>query len=161
MTPVMDRTSKTFSKEWDPNLEGKFAKVTQIGSGAFSYVFEVEESLTSSQCSVPPATPDNSSENDPLPKGSMPRRWAVKRVQFHGQKDRDDRIQEVEILKSLGKHKNVIGFFDSWETPNMRVYIQTEFCQLGGLDGFLSDYGNHGRMDPFRIWKIFTEITEV
>ncbi|KAF3106771.1 hypothetical protein TWF569_005338 [Orbilia oligospora] len=165
MTPVMDRTSKTFSKDWDPNLEAKFAKVTQVGAGEFSVVFEVEAHLPllSSQASSQLMTPENSSENGspPNPTLMLPRHYAVKRVQFHGQRDRDHRIEEVEILKSIGKHKNVIEYLDSWETSiNYRVYIQTEFCELGALDSFLSDYGNHGRLDPFRIWKIFTEISE-
>ncbi|KAF3914789.1 hypothetical protein ABW20_dc0101685 [Dactylellina cionopaga] len=163
MTPVMDRTSKTFSKDWDPSLESKFAKVTQIGAGEFSIVFEVEEKLSSSPSSHGLVTPENSSENGSPPNPSllMPSHFAVKRVQFHGQRDRDARIEEVSILKAVGKHKNVIEYFDSWETTsNYRVYIQTEFCELGGLDSFLSDYGNHGRLDPFRIWKIFTEISE-
>ncbi|KAK6542965.1 hypothetical protein TWF694_006898 [Orbilia ellipsospora] len=162
MTPVMDRTSKTFSKEWDPSLESKFAKVTQVGAGEFSVVFEVEERM-SSQTSTQLITPENSSENGspPNPSDMMPRHYAVKRVQFHGQRDRDVRIEEVSILKSVGKHKNVIEYINSWETTmNHRVYIQTEFCDLGGLDNFLSDYGNHGRLDPFRIWKTFTEISE-
>ncbi|KAK6359805.1 hypothetical protein TWF696_000942 [Orbilia brochopaga] len=163
MTPVMDRTSKTFSKEWDPALESKFSKVTQIGAGEFSVVFDVEERLSASQPSTQLITPENSSENGspPNPPAMMPRHYAVKRVQFHGQRDRDLRIEEVTVLKSLGKHKNVVEYIDSWETAlNLRVYIQTEFCELGGLDNFLSDYGNHGRLDPFRIWKIFTEISE-
>ncbi|EPS37881.1 hypothetical protein H072_8392 [Dactylellina haptotyla CBS 200.50] len=162
MTPVMDRTSKTFSKEWDPSLESKFAKVTQVGAGEFSVVFEVEEKLAS-QSSSQLITPENSSENGspPNPPNMMPRHYAVKRVQFHGQRDRDVRIEEVSVLKAVGKHKNVIEYIDSWETSvNHRVYIQTEFCDLGGLDNFLSDYGNHGRLDPFRIWKTFTEISE-
>ncbi|KAF3939327.1 hypothetical protein ABW19_dt0203277 [Dactylella cylindrospora] len=161
LTPVMDRTSKTFSKEWDPALENKFAKVTQVGSGEFSVVYDVEEKITSSQTSTQLATPENSSENGspPNPPAMMPRHYAVKRVQFHGMRDRDMRIEEVSILKGLGKNKNVIEYIDSWES-NLRVYIQTEFCELGGLDNFLSDYGNHGRLDPFRIWKIFTEISE-
>ncbi|KAK6520612.1 hypothetical protein TWF506_000863 [Arthrobotrys conoides] len=165
MTPVMDRTCKTFSKDWDPNLEAKFARVTQVGAGEFSVVFEVEAHLPllSSQASSQLMTPENSSENGspPNPTLILPRHYAVKRVQFHGQRDRDHRIEEVEILKSIGKHKNVIEYLDSWETSiNYRVYIQTEFCELGALDSFLSDYGNHGRLDPFRIWKIFTEISE-
>ncbi|EWC46508.1 hypothetical protein DRE_04231 [Drechslerella stenobrocha 248] len=163
MTPVMDRTSKTFSKEWDPNLENRFSKVTQIGAGEFSIVFEVEEKLSASEHPTQLITPENSSENGspPNPPAMMPRHYAVKRVQFHGQRDRDMRIEEVMILKSLGKHKNVVEYIDSWETSlNLRVYIQTEFCELGGLDSFLSDYGNHGRLDPFRIWKIFTEVSE-
>ncbi|KAF3923506.1 hypothetical protein ABW21_db0209000 [Orbilia brochopaga] len=164
MTPVMDRTSKTFSKEWDPALESKFSKVTQIGAGEFSVVFEVEERLSASQPSTQLITPENSSENGSPPNAPnmMPRHYAVKRVQFHGQRDRDLRIEEVNVLKALGKHKNVVEYIDSWETAlNLRVYIQTEFCELGGLDNFLCDYGNHGRLDPFRIWKIFTEISEL
>jgi mitosis inhibitor protein kinase SWE1 len=47
---------------------------------------------------------------------------------------------------------------DSWEN-NGHLYIQTEFCEEGSLDGFLAQAGLKARLDDFRIWKILLELS--
>jgi len=132
-------------------LENRFAKVDQIGTGEFSVVFRVTER--------PQMTRSGTIRNPSSPNMS-PQAFAVKRIPCNGFKDREQRLKEVEILKAIGSHNNVVRYMDSWE-DNMKLYIQTEFCDFGSLDMFLAEYGNLGRLDPFRIWKILAEITLV
>jgi serine/threonine protein kinase len=79
---------------------------------------------------------------------------------YSGVKDRERRCNEVEVLKSLGACDYVITFADSWEHRD-HLYIQTEFCEEGGLDVFLSQVGLKARLDDFRIWKILLELSLV
>lgn len=88
--------------------------------------------------------------------------WAVKKSKqpYFGLKDRERRIREVDILKSLTHSDHIIAFMDSWEQSG-HLYIQTEFCEEGGLDVFLAQVGLKARLDDFRIWKILLELAVV
>ena len=77
-----------------------------------------------------------------------------------GTKARETKLREVEILKALSHSNHVVHYIDSWE-QNGHLYIQTEFCSEGSLDKFLQVVGQAGKLDDFRIWKIFLETLEV
>ena len=96
-------------------------------------------------------------------RASLPERvWAVKksRYPYAGARDRQRKIQEVDVLKNLGHNDHILGFVDSWEESN-HLYIQTEFCEEGTLDVFLAQAGLKARLDDFRIWKILLELSLV
>ncbi|EEP76041.1 hypothetical protein UREG_00889 [Uncinocarpus reesii 1704] len=135
--------------EVDPCLTSRFDKVELIGTGEFSQVYCVTERQ--------PATPFVSGSRKP----AFPQRlWAVKKSKqpFTGIRDRERRNTEVAILKALANSDHIISFSDSWENNN-HLYIQTEFCEEGSLDVFLSQVGLKARLDDFRIWKILLELS--
>lgn len=140
----------------DPCLTSRFDKVELIGTGEFSQVYSVTERLVIP--SFQAATP--SSSKRPFSPSPPRRVWAIKRSKqpFTGVKDRERRSSEVTILKALTNSDHVISFADSWEHNNY-LYIQTEFCEEGSLDVFLSQAGLKARLDDFRIWKILLELS--
>lgn len=142
----------------DLSLTSRFQKVELIGTGEFSKVFRVS------------SAPENTFQQNltPFAKRSFSftsppdRVWAVKKAKdpYAGVKDRQRKLQEVEILKALSPSDHTITFTDSWEEKN-HLYIQTEFCDEGSLDSFLAQVGTKGRLDDFRIWKIMLELNLV
>ena len=145
----------------DVSLASRFEKVDLVGTGEFSQVY---------RASVPPeASPFRKiySVTDPgmtrSPTGAVEERiFAVKksRYPYTGPRDRQRKLQEVEILKSLKHGDHVVTFVDSWEHDS-HLYIQTEFCEEGTLDVFLAQAGLKARLDDFRIWKILLELSQV
>lgn len=143
----------------DISLTSRFEKVDLIGSGEFSQVFRVSQ--------PPEASPFHKiysiSTSRPSSRGSLPEKvWAVKRSRYPytGSKDRQRKIQEVDVLKALGHSDHIVTFVDSWEEQG-HLYIQTEFCEEGTLDVFLAQMGLKARLDDFRIWKILLELSVV
>ena len=144
--------------EVDISISAKFDKVELVGNGEFSQVFKVVRKPQPSFQGFFAAPAEPTSPNSP----HREQVWAVKKSRHHyiGQKDRQRKLQEVEILKSLGHSDHSIQFFDSWEEKG-HLYIQTEFCDEGSLDLFLDQVGRNARLDDFRIWKILLEMTLV
>lgn len=158
-TPVNGFAS---SNQIDHSLCSRFEKVELIGTGEFSQVYKATQSRHSQHVTrsfyssgMDSPTPRFSPGGTPLPD----RVYAVKKARqpFTGARDRQRKLQEVEVLKALGKSVHVIELIDSWEENN-HLYIQTEFCEEGSLDNFLSLVGRGGRLDDFRIWKILLEL---
>ena len=145
--------------EVDPVLTSRFDKVESIGRGEFSQVYRVTQKpdvkTVHGYFSLPVT---RSSPKTPLPD----RVWAVKKSRnpYIGNKDRQRKLQEVNVLKALGQSDHVVQLFDSWE-ENGHLYIQTEFCEEGSLDVFLQQAGQKARLDDFRIWKIMLELSLV
>lgn len=75
-------------------------------------------------------------------------------------KVRERRLEEVSIMRGLGKSDHIVHLIDSWEA-GYHLYIQTEFCEEGNLEAFLARAGQKDRLDDFRIWKILTELCSV
>ena len=155
MTPSHNHTPATV--EFDPVLTSRFDKVELIGTGEFSQVYRVstktELKNSRSYFSLPLGARTS-------PKTPMPDRvWAVKKARhaYIGPKDRKRKLQEVHILRTLRQSDHTVELFDSWEDKN-HLYIQTEFCEEGSLDGFLDQVGRNARLDDFRIWKIMLEM---
>ena len=141
----------------DSSLTSKFDKVELIGTGEFSQVFRVakkQDAAASQNYFALPVT--RSSPKTPL----SDQVWAVKKSRnaYIGPRDRARKLQEVEILKSLGRSDYTMQLIDSWERHD-HLYIQTEFCEEGSLDLFLDQVGRKARLDDFRIWKILLELS--
>lgn len=116
-------------------FESQFVQLSILGSGEFSEAIKAEDRAT----------------------GSI---YAVKRMKrrFTGPKDRLRHLEEVDILRLLGSHPNVISLADAWEEDN-HLFIQTELCPLGTLSFFLEGYGYLvGHLDEPRLWKVLTEL---
>ncbi|KAI9048665.1 hypothetical protein LZ554_007496 [Drepanopeziza brunnea f. sp. 'monogermtubi'] len=145
----------------DNALLARFEKVEMIGSGEFSRVYRVVKSATrpasapSFSYSQPGSPLSRKSPSTPMPE----RVFAVKKTKqpYLGTRDRQRKLQEVNVLKALGHSDHVLNFVDSWEETS-HLYIQTEYCEEGSLDLFLSEVGRRGRLDDFRIWKILLEL---
>ncbi|KFY64024.1 hypothetical protein V496_03529 [Pseudogymnoascus sp. VKM F-4515 (FW-2607)] len=147
--------------EVDEVLTSLFETVEKIGGGEFSDVYRVTQrqvTLAKEQ-SFYLGTSDSPLESGSPPSPVPDRAFAVKksRAPYTGNKDRQRKLQEVNVLKALGRSDHIIQLFDSWET-NDHLYIQTEFCEEGTLQLFLRNVGMKGRLDDFRIWKIMLEL---
>ncbi|KAG2418676.1 hypothetical protein HFD88_001777 [Aspergillus terreus] len=137
----------------DPSLTSRFERVELIGTGEFSQVYRVAQAQKAPMLSIFSSGPKS-------PKVLPEQVWAVKKSKqpYSGLKDRERRIREVDVLKSLTNSDHIISFMDSWE-DNGHLYIQTEFCEEGSLDVFLAQVGLKARLDDFRIWKIMLELS--
>ena len=156
VTSVTPVHHSSVSAEVDTSISSRFDKAEVIGIGEFSQVFRV------SRKSEPGSLPGyfSTSSNRSSSKTSLPDQiWAVKKTRnpYIGPRDRKRKLQEVEILKTLGRSDHTIQYFDSWEKQD-HLYIQTEFCEEGSLDLFLDKVGRKWRLDDFRIWKILLEL---
>ncbi|KAJ2984737.1 hypothetical protein NUW58_g5901 [Xylaria curta] len=158
ITPVHGQTNH----EVDRSLMHRFGKVEFIGRGEFSEVYKVIESVK------PVVVVDNGFFNTPThmsqttTASSQPIKvFAVKKsiLPIQGEKDRKLRMREVDALRSLVGSDHVLQLIDNWEENNS-LYIQTEFCEEGNLNEFLTEVGAKGRLDDFRIWKIMLEIAQ-
>ncbi|PYH95374.1 kinase-like protein [Aspergillus ellipticus CBS 707.79] len=137
----------------DPSLTGRFEQIELVGTGEFSQVYRVSEPHDI------PMSPLFQDDVHP-PKTQPEQVWAVKKSKqpYSGLKDRERRIREVDVLKSLTNSDHIISFMNSWEDYG-HLYIQTEFCEEGSLDVFLAQVGLKARLDDFRIWKILLELS--
>lgn len=117
-------------------FQAHFTQLAILGSGEFSEAVKVEDK-SSGEVS------------------------AVKRMKrrFVGPRDRLRHLEEVDILRHLGGHANVISLVDAWEEDN-HLFIQTELCPLGTLSFFLEGYGYLvGTLDEPRLWKVLAELS--
>ncbi|KAJ5232744.1 hypothetical protein N7468_005700 [Penicillium chermesinum] len=138
----------------DPCITARFEKVELVGTGEFSQVYKVSQphgTSTPSIFSLP--------SQEPKSQALAHQVYAVKKSKqpYLGLKDRERRIREVDVLKTLVHSDHVVSFMDSWEN-NGHLYIQTEYCEEGSLDVFLAQAGLKARLDDFRIWKILLEL---
>lgn len=147
------------STDVDQCLLSKFERVELVGTGEFSQVYRVVAvSNPSPYHSLFSLSATRSSSRSSLPEQV----FAVKKSRhvYSGAKDRQRKIHEVDVLKTLGHTDHVLSFVDSWEDQG-HLYIQTEFCEEGTLDIFLAQVGVKARLDDFRIWKILLEMSLV
>lgn len=140
-------------------LNRRFDKSEAIGSGEFSHVFKVTKSIYPPYAPVFATTPGRRTPSSPRPDVRV---YVVKKLcaPITGPKDRKTRYKEVEVLKALSQCDHVVRYFESWE-ENHQLYIQTEYCEEGSLEGFLDNVGKTGRLDDFRIWKMMLELCYV
>ncbi len=141
----------------DEALTSRFKSVEIIGCGEFSTVYKaIRNPPSKSRQLFDPARVSTTSKEQFPPESNV---FAVKksREQYTGARDRSQKLKEVDVLKALGQHQNVLHFVDSWEANNY-LYIQTEFCENGSFETFIWEECFKGRLDDFRIWKILAEL---
>lgn len=121
-------------------FESRFTVQTTLGKGEFSQVDKVED------------------KQDGL-------LYAVKRMKraYSGPRDRLRRLEEVDILRHLGKdsgHPNIVAFIDAWEEAG-HLFVQTELCPCVDFSSFLQHFSNMGgSLDEARLWKVMRELSE-
>ncbi|KAK6951187.1 hypothetical protein Daesc_007718 [Daldinia eschscholtzii] len=144
------------SHDLDEGLISRFGKVEFIGKGEFSYVYKVTEAAQPARMVQSSffSTPTHRATSPPASKV-----YAVKKLTLpiQGNKDRALRFREVSVLENLKGCDHILQLVNSWEDEGC-LYIQTEYCEEGSLNAFLSFVGLKGRLDDFRIWKIMLEI---
>jgi mitosis inhibitor protein kinase SWE1 len=146
------------------SLHSRFADAKHIGNGQFSEVYRVTEKTGQApyeQLFTPSKSSENGFSSSPINSEQyVPKVYAVKKAKnrFLGPMDRHERMQEVQILKELGKHDHVVGYVDHWIDDGHYLCIQTEYCENGSLDKFLEQHGTKGRLDEFRVWKMLLEL---
>jgi len=142
-------SSGYFSNDVDTSLTARFGQVTTSGIGEFSQVYRVEKPLSGGPAAA---------QRTLSPAGNV---WAVKKSRrpYTGNKDRQRKRREVQVLQALRGHEHVVQLVDHWEFKN-HLYIQAEFCENGNLKDFLTTTGYKGRLDDFRIWKILLELSQ-
>ncbi|CAF9903192.1 MAG: hypothetical protein GOMPHAMPRED_000124 [Gomphillus americanus] len=137
----------------DPGVTSRFDKVEPLSTGEFSQVWRVYSFKK-------PATNKAFSRRDSKSTTDASV-WVVKKAKkpYIGPRDRIRRLQEAEILKTLGSAEHTLWYLDHWEYQD-HLYIQTEYCEEGTLHSFLLRAGQSARLDDFRIWKIMLEISK-
>lgn len=152
VTPVNDRTSDL---DIDASLYSKFDKVEQVGKGEFSTVYRVTKMDSLTLHDNVTMTPSRDHSQSPAKRQV----YAVKksRHSYQGHRDREMKLREARILQALSHAEHVVHYIDDWE-HNFHLYIQTEFCEEGTLEKFLGSVGRGGRLDDFRIFKIFQDL---
>ena len=141
----------------DEALTSRFKTVEIVGCGEFSTVYKATRSPPpKSKQLFDPTHVSTGLKEQFLLESNV---FAVKksREPYTGARDRLQKLKEVNVLKALGQHQNVLHFIDSWEANNY-LYIQTEFCENGSFDTFIWGECFKGRLDDFRIWKILAEL---
>jgi mitosis inhibitor protein kinase SWE1 len=154
ITPVNARTA---SIDIDSSLYARFDKVEQIGKGEFSTVYKVTKESTAQDAFeiLTSTTPRDGLTHSPA-KGQV---FAVKKSRrpYQGARDRENKLREAQILRALTHADHVVRYVDEWE-HQLHLYIQTEYCEEGALDHFLTNIGYQGRLDDFRIFKILQDL---
>ncbi|XP_059809903.1 membrane-associated tyrosine- and threonine-specific cdc2-inhibitory kinase [Hypanus sabinus] len=112
-----------------PYFEQCFQRISQLGRGSFGDVFKVR-----------------SRENGRL--------YAVKRSRrpFRGERDRRRCLAEARRHEGLGPHPNLLTFVRAWEERG-QLYIQTELCEGGSLQGQLV-----GALPETRVWEVLSDL---
>ena len=143
----------------DSSITSRFEKVEPTSTGEFSHVFRVSRPTPITRGRTGLFSPFGRVRGREISPGQA---WAVKKTKkpYTGSKDRERKFQEVQILRALGKADHTIHYVDCWEFQ-AHLYIQTEYCEEGSLDGFLVRAGQNARLDDFRIWKIMLELSLV
>ncbi|KFA45937.1 hypothetical protein S40293_07302 [Stachybotrys chartarum IBT 40293] len=152
MTPANARNG---ALDIDDHLYKKFDKVEEIGKGEFSVVYRVTQYGNICAPNASSTTPIHDSGLNPA-NGQV---FAVKRIKdaYSGPRGREAKLREACILKELSQAEHVVHYVNSWE-HDYHLYIQTEFCEDGTLDRFLSLKGHEGRLDDWRIFKIMHDL---
>lgn len=154
ITPVHGQHA---SFEYDVVLSRRFKGVEFIGKGEFSQVFRVTamEAVPTQEffCWTPGK---NTRTSD------VRRVYAVKKIRLpvYNERAYQAKLREVAALRAVRGRDHVLQLVAYWE-EDFHLYIQTEYCAEGGLDVFLKKFGEHGRLDDFRIWKILLEVCQV
>lgn len=145
--------------EVDPAITSRFKRAEYYSHGEFSEVFRVYQSVDEQMRNASYFCGTSGSVASMTPNPS--RIFIVKKTKhpYTSHKARERALREVTIMKALGGNEHMVQLYDSWEVRG-HLYIQTEFCEEGSLDGFLEKIGNKGRLDDFRIWKILIELAQ-
>ena len=154
ITPIH---GQQISFEYDVVLSRRFAKVDFLGKGEFSQVFRVTATEVAPQQEFFGRTPGQIAH-----ASNVQRVYAVKKIRLpvYNERNYQAKLREVAALRAVRGRDNVLQLVNYWE-EDYHLYIQTEYCAEGGLDTFLKKFGEFGRLDDFRIWKIMLEVCQV
>ena len=158
-TPIHDKSKASVGDSVvEHNLQQSFDEVTNIGDGEFSIVYRVKEKPRFQLSSVSPAPGIFSA----VPQNTQGSVFVVKKskLPYIGPRDRERKLREANILRSLRDAEHVVQYVADWEMSD-HLYIQTEYCENGSLKDFYTREGFFGRLDDFCIFKIILDLTLV
>lgn len=64
-------------------------------------------------------------------------KYAVKIVEYNNPEEREQTLREIEIMKSIESHPNIISIYDTFESDSF-VFIVMELCPNGELFDYLT-----------------------
>ncbi|KAJ3154557.1 hypothetical protein HK101_001613 [Irineochytrium annulatum] len=136
-----DPPPQMFSRELQTGLtcpdyfESNFKPVSKLGRGSFADAFKVQN------------------------KADL-KLYAVKksRIPFSGSMDREDKLEEIEIMWLVRDGPQIVKIMNAWE-QNGLVYLQMELCERGNLCNYLEENCRASPIDEFRIWQTLCEVT--
>eukprot|EP01132_Coremiostelium_polycephalum_P008492 gene8492-10437_t len=108
--------------------------VKQIAEGGFSYVFLVKDTQSS-------------------------KHYALKRILVRDDEELKAVKHEIDIMKKLTKHRNIVKFIDYSKSSNNEVFILMEYCAGGHLVDIMIKRQTNRFMES-EILKIFLDICE-
>ena len=65
-------------------------------------------------------------------------------------------LQEIEILKVVGNHENIVSFLGDFHSPG-QIYLIFEYCSRGDIFDLLS---SEGRLEEARAGEYFSQLVE-
>lgn len=126
-------------EDWTSDLRIRFQQVKPIHESDFSFVYHV------------------SSINPPTETVYVVKMLKKNAAKFTG---KERHLQEVSILQRLQACPFVVNLVNVW-SYNDNIFLQLDYCENGDLSSFLSELGLLQVMDPFRVWKMLFQLTQV
>lgn len=133
-----DIDSILFTRELKDNFfDRRFRPHDIVGHGSFADVYLVEEKCMEDETLRVGRLSDTVSSLKSL-SNNPPKLYAIKKTkkQFLGFKDGFIRMQEIEILREIGSHENIVKLELAWIQSGF-MYMQLEFCSMGSLSNII------------------------
>jgi serine/threonine protein kinase len=118
----------------DDYLGNNFVDKHVIGHGSFAVVYKVKDLKDNKYYAV-----------------------KVAKNPFHGEKDRINQLEEVNIWWEIGNNDNCVQLHQAWE-QNGILHLQLDLCNGGSLQDYLETTGLQSTLPESQIWKILLDI---
>jgi len=76
---------------------------------------------------------------------------------FHGEKDRINQLEEVNIWWKIGNNDHCVQLHQAWEQDGI-LHLQLDLCDGGSLQNYLETTGLQSTLPESQIWKILIDI---
>jgi len=118
----------------DDYMGNNFVDKHIIGHGSFAVVYKVKDLKDNKYYAV-----------------------KVAKTPFHGEKDRINQLEEVNIWWKIGNNDNCVQLHQAWEQDGI-LHLQLDLCDGGSLQDYLETIGLQSTLPEFQIWKILLDI---
>lgn len=115
-------------------LGSNFVDKHVIGHGSFAIVYKVKDLKDNKYYAV-----------------------KVAKNPFHGEKDRINQLEEVNIWWKIGNNDHCVQLHQAWEQDGI-LHLQLDLCDGGSLQNYLETTGLQSTLPESQIWKILLDI---